>query len=68
MGAHLTRQGVMEPPRAGLRSMPIGDLTAFIAYVMQILISVMMATIMSAMIPRARPTSSPSNAPSRGGG
>jgi ATP-binding cassette subfamily B multidrug efflux pump len=34
-------------------SMPIGNLTAFLAYVMQILISVMMATIMLAMVPRA---------------
>ncbi len=33
--------------------MPIGNLTAFIAYVMQILISVMMATMMMAMVPRA---------------
>lgn len=34
-------------------AMPIGNLTAFITYIMQILISVMMATLMSIMIPRA---------------
>ncbi len=34
-------------------SMPIGDLTAFLAYIAQILISVMMATAMFAMVPRA---------------
>ncbi len=33
--------------------MPIGNLTAFIAYVMQILISVLMATMLSSFIPRA---------------
>ena len=33
--------------------MPIGDLTAFLAYIMQILMSVMMAVMMSLMIPRA---------------
>lgn len=33
--------------------MPIGDLTAFLQYVMQILFSVMMATIMFVMVPRA---------------
>ncbi len=33
--------------------MPIGNLTAFLAYVMQILMSVMMATMMLAMVPRA---------------
>ncbi|MSW75000.1 MAG: ATP-binding cassette domain-containing protein [Actinobacteria bacterium] len=33
--------------------MPIGDLTAFLAYIMQILSSVMMAVMMSLMIPRA---------------
>jgi ATP-binding cassette subfamily B protein len=34
-------------------AMPIGNLTAFLAYIMQILISVMMATAMFAMVPRA---------------
>lgn len=34
-------------------SMPIGDLTAFLAYIMQILFSIMMAVMMSLMIPRA---------------
>lgn len=33
--------------------MPIGNLTAFLTYVMQILFSVMMATVMFVMIPRA---------------
>lgn len=39
--------------RVASGEMPIGNLTAFIAYVMQILISVMMATMMMAMVPRA---------------
>jgi ATP-binding cassette subfamily B multidrug efflux pump len=34
-------------------AMPIGNLTAFLTYVMQILMSVMMATIMFVMVPRA---------------
>lgn len=34
-------------------NMPIGNLTAFLAYIMQILFSVMMAVMMSLMIPRA---------------
>ena len=34
-------------------SMPIGNLTAFLSYIMQILGSVMMAVMMSLMIPRA---------------
>ena len=34
-------------------SMPIGNLTAFLSYIMQILMSVMMAVMMSLMIPRA---------------
>jgi ATP-binding cassette subfamily B protein len=34
-------------------SMPIGDLTAFIQYVFQILFSVLMATFMFVMVPRA---------------
>jgi ATP-binding cassette subfamily B protein len=34
-------------------AMPIGDLTAFLAYVMQILFSVMMAVFMVVMVPRA---------------
>ena len=33
--------------------MPIGNLTAFLSYIMQILMSVMMAVMMSLMIPRA---------------
>ncbi len=33
--------------------MPIGNLTAFLAYIMQILMSVMMAVIMFVMVPRA---------------
>ena len=42
-GAHRVNAGEMQ----------IGDLTAFLAYLMQILMSVMMATMMSMMIPRA---------------
>lgn len=34
-------------------AMPIGNLTAFLSYVMQILMSVMMATFMLTMLPRA---------------
>ena len=34
-------------------AMPIGNLTAFLSYIMQILFSVMMAVMMSMMIPRA---------------
>jgi ATP-binding cassette subfamily B protein len=34
-------------------SMPIGNLTAFLAYIMQILISVMMAVVLVILIPRA---------------
>jgi len=34
-------------------SMPIGDLTAFLTYIIQILFSVLMATIMFVMVPRA---------------
>ena len=34
-------------------SMPIGDLTAFLTYIVQILFSVLMATIMFVMVPRA---------------
>lgn len=33
--------------------MPIGDLTAFLTYIVQILMSVLMATIMFVMVPRA---------------
>jgi ATP-binding cassette, subfamily B, multidrug efflux pump len=33
--------------------MPIGDLTAFLTYIVQILIAVLMATIMFVMVPRA---------------
>ncbi|MGB8379977.1 MAG: ABC transporter ATP-binding protein [Dermatophilaceae bacterium] len=39
--------------RVSAGEMQIGDLTAFLAYLMQILMSVMMATMMSMMIPRA---------------
>ncbi len=39
--------------RVASGAMPIGNLTAFLTYVMQILISVLMATMMLAMIPRA---------------
>ena len=39
--------------RVGNGGMPIGNLTAFITYVMQILMAVLMATMLSAMIPRA---------------
>lgn len=39
--------------RVNAGEMQIGDVTAFLAYLMQILISVMMATMMSMMIPRA---------------
>ena len=35
------------------KGMPIGDLTAFLTYVIQILLSVLMATIMFVMVPRA---------------
>ncbi|MBN1193121.1 MAG: ABC transporter ATP-binding protein [Coriobacteriia bacterium] len=34
-------------------AMPIGNLTAFLSYIMQILMSVMMATVMFVMVPRA---------------
>ncbi len=33
--------------------MPIGDLTAFLTYIVQILLAVLMATIMFVMVPRA---------------
>jgi ATP-binding cassette subfamily B protein len=39
--------------RVASGAMPIGNLIAFLMYVMQILFSVMMATVMFAMIPRA---------------
>lgn len=39
--------------RVASGAMPIGNLTAFLTYVMQILISVLMATMLAAMIPRA---------------
>ena len=39
--------------RVASGDMPIGDLTAFLAYIMQILTAVMMATIMFVMVPRA---------------
>ena len=35
--------------------MPIGDLTAFLTYIVQILVAVLMATIMFVMVPRAAP-------------
>ena len=38
---------------AATNAMPIGNLTAFLTYVMQILFSVMMATVMFVMVPRA---------------
>src|ERR1019366_8263390 len=34
-------------------SMPIGNLTAFLAYILQILVSVMMAVMMVILLPRA---------------
>jgi ATP-binding cassette subfamily B protein len=40
-------------PRIDAGQMEIGSITAFIAYLMQILIAVMMATFMTMMIPRA---------------
>ena len=40
-------------PRIEAGQMEIGSITAFIAYLMQILIAVMMATFMTMMIPRA---------------
>ena len=43
LGAHRIDSGAM----------PIGNLTAFLAYIMQILMSVMMAVVMFVMIPRA---------------
>jgi ATP-binding cassette subfamily B protein len=42
-GGHLVRDG----------SMPIGNLTAFLTYIMQILIAVMMAVMMVVLLPRA---------------
>ena len=39
--------------RVDTGGMPIGNLTAFLTYIMQILMSVMMATIMFVMVPRA---------------
>ena len=39
--------------RVASGAMPIGNLTAFLTYIMQILMSVMMATIMFVMVPRA---------------
>ena len=39
--------------RVGAGQMQVGELTAFMSYLMQILMSVMMATFMSMMIPRA---------------
>jgi ATP-binding cassette subfamily B protein len=39
------------------QTMPIGNLTAFLSYIMQILMSVMMAVMMSMMIPRAAASS-----------
>jgi len=38
---------------AAVNPMPIGNLTAFLTYIIQILFSVMMATIMFVMVPRA---------------
>jgi ATP-binding cassette subfamily B protein len=39
--------------RVGAGEMPIGNLTAFLTYLMQILMAVMMATMMFVMVPRA---------------
>lgn len=39
-------------------AMPIGNLTAFLSYIMQILMSVMMAVIMFVMVPRAAASAS----------
>ena len=39
--------------RVASGEMPIGNLTAFLTYIMQILMAVMMATIMFVMVPRA---------------
>jgi ATP-binding cassette subfamily B protein len=39
--------------RVNSGAMPIGNLTAFLTYIMQILMAVMMATIMFVMVPRA---------------
>ena len=39
--------------RVDAGEMPIGNLTAFLAYIIQILMSVMMATMMFVMVPRA---------------
>jgi ATP-binding cassette subfamily B multidrug efflux pump len=39
--------------QVGHGQMPVGDLTAFLTYLMQILFSVLMATIMFVMVPRA---------------
>ena len=44
---------VVAAPRLDAGQMEIGSITAFIAYLMQILIAVMMATFMTMMIPRA---------------
>ena len=43
--------------RVANHGMPIGDLTAFLQYVMQILFAVVMATIMFVMVPRAAASS-----------
>ncbi|MGC9221827.1 MAG: ABC transporter ATP-binding protein [Solirubrobacteraceae bacterium] len=42
-GGHLVRDGTM----------PIGNLTAFLAYILQILMAVMMAVMMAVLLPRA---------------
>ena len=42
-GGHLVDSG----------SMPIGNLTAFLAYILQILLSVLMAVMMVILVPRA---------------
>ena len=44
---------VRRPSGSTSGGMPIGNLTAFLTYIMQILLSVMMATIMFVMVPRA---------------
>jgi len=43
--------------RVGAGEMPIGNLTAFLTYLMQILMAVMMATMMFVMVPRAAASS-----------
>jgi ATP-binding cassette subfamily B multidrug efflux pump len=75
-GEHLQRRrAVVRRPPHRHGGMQIGALTAFLSYLMQILMSVMMATFMFMMIPRAevcaeriRRCSTPSPASSRAAG